>query len=371
MSLAAAIERSQRDKEAWKYTSLKALAQTKFVPPAAGLKTGRRPHVPSIFAASFERHQMVFVNGVFRPDLSPLNGLPANILSGDAKTGYRLQLAGQTCLITAPLELVFLAEDIVQPAEIGVQLTVELGVSGRLTLIEHFPSAATDVPLVRANETTIHLAPQAKLVHGKIMGGGAASYLNRTQVDVASGAYYENFKLIKGGALVRNEIEVALAGEMAQCALNGVMLLRGQEHADTTTHIFHKAPHTMSRETYKSVAAGKSRGVFQGKVTVAPGAQKSDAQQMNRALLLSEQAEIDAKPELEIFADDVKCSHGCAVGDLDHESLFYLRTRGLSEEQARALLIEGFIGDLLDEIRLPEWRDFCRAQIEEWLNEQN
>ena len=221
-------------------------------------------------------------------------------------------------------------------------------------------------------ETEIRLGPQAKLVHGKIVDtGDAMSSLAHTRVTIEEGAYYDNFALIKSGKLVRNEIEAKLAGKLAQCALNTVMLLRGSIHADTTTQIRHEAPFCSSRQICKSVIAEKAHGVFQGGITVAEGAQKTDAQQLSRALLLSDQAEMDAKPELKIYADDVKCSHGASIGALDENAMFYLRSRGLNEQEARALLIRGFAGEILDEIHVPEWRDYARREVEVWCDEQN
>jgi Fe-S cluster assembly protein SufD len=327
--------------------------------------------LPSIMSAAGERHQIVFFNGRWQPELSRLGEL-ADIITGNEKTGYRLVLAGQTCLVTAPVELVFVTEAETQPLEIDFNLTVELGASGRLTLIEHHIQSRGAQNVVASYTTNIQLGAQAKLVHGKVVDVGAfMSVLSDTHVTIAEGAYYDNFKLIKSGKLLRNEIVARLAGKLAQCALNGVMLLRGATHADTTTHIIHEAPFGSSRETYKSVIADKARGVFQGRITVAEGAQKSDAQQQSRALLLSDQAEADAKPELKIYADDVKCSHGTAIGALDENALFYLRARGLSEKAARGLLIRGFAEEIMDEIHVPEWRDYCRKQAEVWCDEQN
>jgi len=164
-----------------------------------------------------------------------------------------------------------------------------------------------------------------------------------------------------------SEIDVSLEGEEAQATLNGIMLSRDKEHADTTTRITHKAPRCASRQVYKTVLDGKSRGVFQGKIAVAKDAQKSDGYQLSRALLLSDQAEMDARPELEILADDVQCSHGNTIGDLDENALFYLRSRGLPEEQARALLIEGFVSEMLDELPVEAWRETFRREVEEGM----
>jgi Fe-S cluster assembly protein SufD len=217
------------------------------------------------------------------------------------------------------------------------------------------------------NETTIVLHPQAKLVHVKMMQSRAVAHLAMTKVHIAEGAYYDNFAAIKDSELVRNEIEATLAGRLAQCTLQGVMLLRGREHADTTTRIIHAAPHGTSREVYKSVVADQARGVFQGKINVNEGAQKTDGYQLSRALLLSDQAEMNAKPELEIYADDVKCSHGSTVGDLDDEALFYLRARGLNTDEARTLLIRAFIDEVVDDVHVTEWREIIRAEVQAWL----
>ncbi len=149
------------------------------------------------------------------------------------------------------------------------------------------------------------------------------------------------------------------------------MLLQGKEHADTLTRITHAAPHGISRELYKSIVKDQARGVFQGKIIVAEGAQKTDGRQLSRALLLSDQAEMDAKPELEIYADDVQCSHGCTVGDLDADAMFYLQARGIDEDEARALLLRAFIDEVIDEMHVGEWRDYARAEAGGWLDEQN
>jgi len=144
------------------------------------------------------------------------------------------------------------------------------------------------------------------------------------------------------------------------------MLLCGDDHIDTTTKVVHRAPQGTSRQVYKTVLDDKAHGVFQGKIAVEKGAQKTDGYQLSRALLLSDQAEMDAKPELEIFADDVKCSHGSAIGDLDENALFYLRSRGLNEDQARALLIEGFVSESLEDIKIDAWRDLFQTELKEW-----
>jgi Fe-S cluster assembly protein SufD len=360
MTLATFIDRSQKDRENWHYTDLAKLLKN--LTPAPTPVTSQDITLPGDGVARF-----VFVDGVWQAGQSQLGDLPAGILQGDLQHGYRLILEGQTCLVTQPLEFLFLSRGDGQ--EITVPLRIELGANGRVTLIERHIAQGSCSTLFHTNIT---LHAQAKLVHGKIIDGKAATgaHLAMTQVDIAEGGYYDNFALIAGGRLTRNEIHVQMTGKLAQCRLNGAMLLSGSDHADTTTHITHAAPHGTSRQLYKTVLADKAHGVFQGKIIVAQDAQKTDGHQLSRALLLSDQAEMNAKPQLEIYADDVKCSHGTTVGELDAEALFYLRTRGLDVDQARALLLEAFIGEVADEIPTTEGRALAQAAIRRWLDDR-
>jgi Fe-S cluster assembly protein SufD len=357
MSLAAFIDRSRKDRESWRYTDLEKLLSARSKSGSTPLPAPSNLNAPD---STDDAPRLVFVNGVFQAKQSRFGSIPSCILMGDADTGYKLTLGEHTCLVVQPVELVF-TTDAKSPADIAVKLAIEIGDNGRLTLLELHPASSA----VTAVEMEITLHPRAKFVHGKIVSGGA--HLARSTVRVADGAYYNNFALLHGTQPARNEIAVTLAGEEAHAVMNGAMLLRGTDHADTVLHVTHAAPNCSSRQIYRSVLDGKAHGVFQGKILVAKGAQKTDGYQLSRALLLSDQAEIDAKPELEIYADDVKCSHGSTVGELDEDALFYLRARGLSEIEARALLIEGFVAELFDEIQVEAWRDRFRALTLGWL----
>ena len=169
-----------------------------------------------------------------------------------------------------------------------------------------------------------------------------------------------------GGALVRTEMDARLNGPNAVAHLNAVQLLDGTQHADFTSVVRHAAPHCSSRQTVKNVLNGRSRGVFQGRIEVARDAQKTDGYQMNQALLLSPDAEIDTKPELEIYADDVKCSHGATVGELDAEQLFYLRSRGVPESDARSILVRAFLIEALDAVAYDAIRALLEQKIDAW-----
>lgn len=369
MNSAAIIAASEQNREAWKYTSLKALQAFDFV-PATGDAHIEAEILPGLMPAA-DRHRMVFVDGQLRHDLSAIKDLPPDLLTGDATAGYMLTVGGQTCLITAPLELVFVATKNAVAQESRVKLRFELGANARLTLIEHHISQGFGAAHVALCDATIILQEQAKLLHAKFQQLAANHYhLAQTKVSVAKGAYYDHFAMTTGAALSRNDIAVTLAGEEAQTQLHGVYLQRGGQHTDTTMIVDHAAPHTSSRTVYKGVLDDRARGVFQGRILVRPNAQKTDGQQMTRALLLSGQAEADSKPELEIYADDVKCGHGATVGQLDEAALFYLRSRGVPVDAARALLIAAFAGEVIEQLTMPALRAYAAQLAQRWHGEQ-
>ncbi len=206
--------------------------------------------------------------------------------------------------------------------------------------------------------TEIVLGQNAVLDHYKLQRESPEAYhVGSMYVRTARSANCASHSVSLGGALVRNDVVAVLAGEGGECALNGLYLADRQRHVDNHTTIDHAMPHCGSREIYKGILADRARGVFNGKIIVRPDAQKTDAKQTNRALLLSENAQINSKPELEIFANDVKCTHGAAVGQLDEDAVFYLRSRGLGAAEARHMLIHAFLGDVLQRMPLAPVRD--------------
>ena len=194
-----------------------------------------------------------------------------------------------------------------------------------------------------------------------------AFHIAANEVRLSQAAYYENFVLTIGASLSRNEVNVEILGPHAECRLLGSYLLKGNQHGDHTTFIDHAAPESSSREIYKGVLDDQSRGVFQGKILVRKDSQKTNGHQLNQALLLARGAEIDSKPELEIYADDVKCSHGATAGELDETALFYLQSRGIDKQSARNLLIAAFIHSALEEISNRNVHDAMSGIISSWL----
>lgn len=285
-----------------------------------------------------EAHQILFLNGAWIPTA------PQDVLTGDAVNGYTLSAS-------LPLvELLFINTPETKPVEATTKLRIDLDAGQRLTLIERHiaPEAKGDV-FAHALETEIELGERADFLHGKI-AQGVSVHLAQVNVKIGTDACYDNFALLGNARIIQNRIDATLLGENAQCRLQGLMLLNGQTRAETITRVTHKAPHGTSRQFYKSVIDDQAHGVFQGKIAVDPKALKTDGYQLSRALLLTPQAKIDVKPELEIYADDVKCSHGSTIGDLDEQALFYLRSRGIDEKAARKLLIDAFVDEIVDTI---------------------
>lgn len=217
--------------------------------------------------------------------------------------------------------------------------------------------------------TQIHVGKNARLRHYRIQANETdCVYTQNTHVQVERDGTYEAFALSTGSGLSRNQIHGELLGENGNCSLSGLNLFSGKQVGDTTLTIDHKAPHCQSNQLYKTVLNDEARGVFQGKIHVHQIAQKTDGYQLSNNLLLSPLAEMNIKPELEIYADDVKCSHGSTTGQLDETPLFYLRSRGLTETDARRLLLEAFIGEALEKITHEATQEEITERAIEWLS---
>jgi len=243
-----------------------------------------------------------------------------------------------------------------------LRILVHLEANAEVTLVQHHTAADNAITNI-VHEFDI--GPRARMHHYRLQDDAlSATHFTFTESQLAGESVLDHFSLTLGARLSRHEITTRLLGDGATCHVNAAALLDGTQHADFTSVIDHQCESGQSRQTVKNVLGGRSRGVFQGKIHVHPHAQKTDGYQMNQALLLSSQAEIDAKPELEIYADDVKCSHGATVGQLDDAAMFYLRSRGLPAELARALLIEAFLADALNLISNEEIRDIFVAAVQ-------
>ncbi len=380
--------------EAWKYTDLSPLRETRF--EEALVATDAHPSLPA--EAGGEEARIVLLDGRFRADLSQLDTLPDGVridslaaLLGAEDAALRdilgaiapadLPLAGLNAALAEDGVVVRVAPDVaggrVRIVSLGTapdghavafhpRNLVMLGAGASLTLLDGAHGAGKGIYWHNA-VTEIALGEGARLTHVRLQDEARdAFHTALVAVRVAAKAEYDSFTLVRGARLARNEVHAVLAGPKAALHLNGAQLVDGDRHADTTTVIDHAAPECESNQTVKTVLAGRARGVFQGKIHVRQVAQKTDGYQMNQALLLSPEAEIDAKPQLEIYADDVKCSHGATVGELDHDQLFYLRSRGIPEIEAKSMLVQAFLTDAVSLVSDEALRETLLAATDAW-----
>ena len=371
----------QRRIEAWKFTSLRPVAETSFQRDAAP-----RHEAETILSGLplLDAPRIVFVDGMFRGDLStlPATGFARFAEQPDFGTlswPDREPMVALNTMLAADGAALHVLEGhdggVVQLVSVAAtdadthpRHSIRLEKGARLTLVEI--SAGQGTYLLNT-VLEIHVAPGAHLTHIRLQDEAVTAFhVSTTYADIESGGTYDSFTLNLGARLSRTEVHAQLSGPGAIVHLNAAQILAGSQHADFTTVVGHTAPKCTSRQTVKNVLAGRSRGVFQGKIEVARDAQKTDGYQMNQALLLSPDAEIDSKPELEIFADDVKCSHGATVGELDAEQLFYLRSRGIPDSEARSILVRAFLAEALDAVADDTIRARLETAVERWWERQ-
>jgi Fe-S cluster assembly protein SufD len=363
-----------RREEAWKYTSLRPVADASFQQVSRVFDGRHLPHV--------DAPRIVFVDGAFRADVSHLPGAVEftqfEAFGGlarpdrDPLVALNTMLAEDGAVLHVPdgvdAGLVVLVSVGNDRAAFHPRHVIRMGQGARMTLLE---LSLGDGVYLHNPVTEVFVAEDAALTHVRLQNEAAGAFhLATVYAEVAGAGTYDSFVLNLGGRLVRTEAHVRFTGPKGVAHLNGAQLLSASQHADFTTVVQHDAPACSSRQTVKHVLAGRSQGVFQGRIEVARVAQKTDGYQMNQALLLSPDAEIDTKPELEIFADDVKCSHGATVGELDAEQLFYLRSRGIPDAEARSMLVRAFLAEALDAVTDETAHGVLDRAVEGWWERQ-
>jgi Fe-S cluster assembly protein SufD len=394
-----AVGLPHRRVEEWKYTDLRAFMRE--ARPLAALPDGStkaRARNAGAALAAVDGRRVVFVDGAFVPELSDLANLEAGLTirslaqvlaSNDAAVAGELGKVVPTDDVAVALNTAFMGDGAVievqpgvalgrplhlvffnaadQPASVFTRSLVLIGKGARVMLIEsHEGTTASGNQVNTAIE--IKVGDEAHVDHVKVTADGAgALHIASLMASVGAHARFNEFLFTLAGSVVRNQIFVRFDGEGTVAGIRGATLLNGRQHADTTLVADHLAGDCVSREMFKSVLDGESRGVFQGKIIVRPLAQKTDAKMAAHALLLSETAEADSKPELEIFADDVQCGHGATTGALDDDLLFYLKARGIPAKEAEALMIQAFVGEAIDGIEHAGLRDTLIEQVGGWL----
>jgi Fe-S cluster assembly protein SufD len=384
--------------EEWKYTDLRALmreAKPLANPPDSAAKA--RAKDAGRMVSDLDARRLVFVDGAFVAELSDLHDLEAGLVvtslaqaltAGDPVLGARLgklapandaAVALNTALmgdgaviqiaagatIERPLHLLFVVSD--KPAATFTRSLVMIDQGARVMLIEsHEGPPGSEYQVNAALE--LFAGDGAHVDHVKIIGeGDKALHVSSLAAAIGAHARFNTFSFTAGGAVVRNQLFLKFDGEGTLAAIRGAALLRDSQHADTTLIADHIARDCQSREMFKSVLDGEAHGVFQGRIIVRRHAQKTDAKMMTQALLLSERAEADNKPELEIFADDVQCGHGATAGALDEELKFYLMARGIPRAEAEAMLIQAFLGEAIEGIEHAGLREALIENVAAWL----
>ena len=389
-----------RKNEDWHFTSVAPIADEEFMLLAAKSGDVRRDELEPFGFGAAGWLTMVFVNGRFAPELSDIDAPPAGVTVRDLASAWTTapsvaDLVGTiatyesqsfTALNTAfmydgavvqiakdtdvarPIHLLFVTDATAAKGMMHPRNLVITGRNSRATVVESYVSTTNAMYLTNA-VTEVSVAEGATLRHIKIQREADRAYhVGTVEVTQARDSHYMSFSLATGAALSRSNISTTLGGEGSGATLNGLYMIEGEQHSDHQTQIVHAQPNTFSRELYKGVLDGRSHGVFNGKVYVHPIAQKTDGKQTNKTLLLSETAQVDTKPQLEIFADDVKCTHGATIGQIDQTALFYLKSRGIENGLARRLLTYAFAADVLETIEVDEIREHLeRMSLERFV----
>jgi Fe-S cluster assembly protein SufD len=385
--------------EDWKYTDLRVLMREVLplaaAPDAAALK--RAAAALKLHAIDGAR-RLVLVDGVFAPGLSETGNLEKGLgirtlrealEAGDARLqaqllgpenpdamvalnsammtdGIVIEVADGAAL-TQPLQVVHIASS-GTPSAMFTRSLLKLGKGAGATLVESYIAADGAKAYQVHDSLIVSIGDSARFDHVRLTEDSReAINISSSWVTLGAKAHFNTFGLTSGSSVSRYQAAIAFAGEGSRVETNGVNLLNGRQHADSTLFLDHAVPNCESREIFRSVIDDRGHSVFQGRIIVRPDAQKTDAKMMTRALLLSDEAEADNKPELEIFADDVTCGHGATSGALDESLLFYLRARGLSEKEAQALLIQAFVGEAIESIANDALRELAISAAQRWL----
>lgn len=375
-----------RDEE-WRFTNVASIARADFQPARPGATVAAEALEPFTFAPA---HTLVFVNGFYSAALSSPGELPkglvarslADVLANEPKAvePYLTRFADYKAnpfvalntaflrdgafvsvprglVLAEPIHLVYVATAAEGPTGSHPRTVLLAGVNSQCTVVESYVAAGDDQYLTNA-VTEVVTQENAVVDHYKVQRESEEAFHVATlQVHQGRGSNFSSHAVILGGEISRSDVNAVLDAEGCECTLNGLYLGAGRQLIDNHTRIDHAKPHCASHELYKGILDGRSHGVFNGKIYVHPDAQKTDAKQTNKTLLLSPDATIDTKPQLEIFADDVKCTHGATIGQLAEEAIFYLRSRGIGREEARALLTYAFANDVLCRVKVPAVRE--------------
>ncbi|MFQ5882504.1 MAG: Fe-S cluster assembly protein SufD [Candidatus Methylomirabilales bacterium] len=390
---------TSRDED-WRFTNVAPIAQTSFKLAQDGRVELVPREIDQFAFPDFACTQLVFVNGRYAPALSsaplPGDGLTVRSLTQaftddrDVLEQYLARYADYardafTALNTAfmedgafvhiprgrvieqPVHLLYVSTATVDPIVTHPRNLIVLDEDSQAVIVESYVSLGAEVYFSNA-VTEVVVGDRSVLSHYRIERESQQAFnISTLRVQQGRSSSVASHTVLLGGALVRNNVHPVLAGEGCDCLINGLFMAAARQHMDNYMRVEHASPHCDSRQFYQGILDGQSHGVFSGRIIVHKDAQKTDAKQTNKNLLLSEEAQIDTKPQLEIYADDVKCTHGATIGQIDEDAVFYLRSRGIAEDVARALLLFGFAGENLQRMKVEPIREHLEALVTQWL----
>lgn len=374
--------------EDWIYTNVSPIAAATYAAGRPGDDSGMATHLDSLrFAADVPL--LVLVNGHFAPKLSMLKSLPQGVRFSSLREaverdepavhnhlarcaryqdhaftalntalfedGFYLEV-GKNAIVERPIQVVHLLTRGSGPQMTHPRSLIVCGANSQCTVVESFLSENAGEQF--HNVVTEIVAEDSAVVdyYKVTREGDQTSHIGTLQLQQQRSSNVHAFVATFGGGLIRHDINTVLDGEGCDCGLNGLYMVDGHQHVDNHLVVMHSQPHCDSREYFKGILDGKGKGIFSGKIIVKPGAQKTDAKQTNASLLLSRDAQVESKPQLEIFADDVKCTHGATIGQMNDEACFYLQSRGIDHDSARGLLVFAFANDVLERIKVEPLR---------------
>jgi Fe-S cluster assembly protein SufD len=386
--------------EDWRFTNIAAIARTSFQLSHNGQGALSHKEIEIFTPQGLSGIQLVFVNGRYLQGLSSLKSLPKGIkvsglvmaldkdkdliehhLTRYADYQKDAFLALNTAFIEdgafvyvqkgtvleEPIHLLYITTTSDAPTMTNPRNLILAEDNSQATIVEHYVSLNDSLYFSNV-VTEVVVGSNSVLNHFMIERESKRAFnISTLRVQQGRSSNVTSHSVLLGGAIVRNNVHPVLAGEGSECYINGLFMSTGRQHMDNYMKVEHASPHCDSRQLYKGVLNGKSRGVFHGRIIVHKDAQKTDAKQTNRNLLLSDEAKIDTKPQLEIYADDVKCTHGATIGQLDENAIFYLRSRGMTLDSARALLLFAFTSEILDGIKVDPIRKYLESLVTDWF----
>ena len=386
--------------EDWRFTNVTAMARTPFLlAPASAIPLAASELISWRMEGATAR--MVLVDGRFAPELSDSALLPEGVtvrglreaiaqrpeavaehlgrhldIERDAFCALNTAFADdgayvhvkRSVVVEHPIHLLFVSTSGNEPTMTHPRNLIVVEDEGQASIVEEYVSSGVEAPAFSNAATELVAGGNSTVTHTMIEREHLQTYnFSTLRIEQARNANVVSHSLLLGGGLVRNNVHPVLAGDGGECLINGLFIGSGRQHLDNYMLVEHRSPHCASRQFYNGILDDRSHGVFHGRIIVHKDAQKTDAKQTNRNLLLNDNAQINTKPQLEIYADDVKCTHGATIGQIEENALFYLRSRGIDEVDARRLLLQAFAGECLDRMRPGVARDYAEAVVQQRL----